>query len=84
VAEQVLATHLTLAAGQPVVNVFGSVYSPQQGRWLTEEPAFGHLWNIKRLAAKPAVVVFFRSICQALYRDYGVDRQRLRAILATV
>ncbi|MEU9510049.1 hypothetical protein AB0D32_27640 [Micromonospora sp. NPDC048170] len=81
VAEQVLATHLTLRAGAPVASVFDARWSTRSLRWLTPPPAFGHLWNLKRGGGPDQLVEVFTQVRQILVRAYGIAPDRLRTVL---
>jgi hypothetical protein len=81
VAEMVLATHLTLQAGQPMANVFGGVWLPTARRWRDERPAFGHLWHAKRRGAPvESVLQAYRDVTRRL-RVYGVPAHEIRAAM---
>ncbi|MBQ1055144.1 hypothetical protein [Micromonospora sp. C32] len=80
VAEQVLATHLTLRSGAPMANIFGAVWRFGHG-WLTAPPAYGHLWHVKRAETAEDVVVAFQGLRQHLAAVYGVDDERIRSSL---
>lgn len=81
VAEQVLATHLTVTAGQPVVNLFGAVWTFRTKTWLTGPPGYGHLWNLKREPRPETLLGVYAVVNRILRDDYGVDPSRIRALL---
>ncbi|WP_405097447.1 hypothetical protein [Micromonospora sp. NBC_01412] len=84
VAEQVLATHLTITAGHLVVNVFGAIWSPQTLTWMTDPPNFGHLWSIKRGPQVATLVAAYASVTRILRDEYGVAPSRVRTALERV
>lgn len=81
VAEQVLATHLTTVAGQPVVNLFDALWCARTLRWLTDPPHFGHLWNLKRGAPAERLFAAYVSVTRTLRDEYAVAPDRVRALL---
>jgi hypothetical protein len=81
VAEQVLATHLTVAAGRPVVNHFGAVWTLRTRTWLTPRPDFGHLWNLKRAPQAGKLLATYGTIERILRDEYGVDPGHVHALL---
>ncbi len=80
VAEQVLATHHTLRAGAPVVNVFNALWRLGQG-WLTDPPGYGHLWHDKRDETPADALQAFQACRRLLTEGYGVDEELLRSAL---
>ncbi|MBB5110439.1 hypothetical protein AB0K27_17085 [Micromonospora echinospora] len=81
VAEQVLATDLTMRAGRPVTSIFAARWSTRSLRWLSPPPAFGHLWNLKRGGGAEQIVEVFTMIRRILVSDYGVAPGQLRVAL---
>ncbi|MFV2116763.1 hypothetical protein ACFHW0_31175 [Micromonospora sp. LOL_025] len=84
VAEQVIATHLTTLAAEPVVNLFEAVWSMRSRTWLPGPPRFGHLWNLKRGGRAETVLATYTLVNRILRDDYGVADSRIRAVLEQV
>ncbi|MEV0135926.1 hypothetical protein AB0H83_46730 [Dactylosporangium sp. NPDC050688] len=80
VAEQVIATDLTLRAGAPLANIFDAVWRHRVG-WVGTPPAYGHLWHDKRDDTPEQARLAFKMLRRYLVEGYGVDDERIRSAL---